>query len=885
MAKTGVKNVVYSGAKTGYFNVMAEQLQLKNGQDTPLIRQYLDIKEKCKDAILLYRLGDFYEMFFDDAVVASKVLDIALTARDKQAENPIPLCGVPHHSSKAYISKLLDAGFKVAICEQVEDPATAKGIVRREIVKVITSGTRSDEEGLSSNDSNFILSIFCPRDDVTLAWIDVSNGAVEVATFNDIQNAKNFILTLSPSEIVISDDEKTKSKLSFFETDPIFRSYKTEKLFPWIYEQAQKEILRRFNVSHLESLGIDDLPFVSESIFGLLHYVEEKNLTKVPHIQTPKRHVPEEYAFIDYTTQDNLEIFESKKSASVFGSLYGVLNQTVTGMGARELRSRMRKPLCNIDKINERLTVVEYLVSKTNFRNNVRKSLGKVTDIERVFRRIATKLASVGDLISLRQTLGQIPELKKIVQDESITLLGNIEKNLRPHEELFILLQNALGDSASVNISEGGFIRKGFDSELDRLKSISSQNQQWLAELETQERRRTGIPSLKISYNRVFGYYIEITKTHHDKVPQDYIRKQTLVSAERYITPELKEKELKIQGAKEKTIALELQILQLVREETAKYITTLQDLSRAIAELDVHTALAHAAIHWNYSKPSVRDQFGIEIKQGRHPIVERNTKIETFVPNDLVLSEHGKMILLTGPNMAGKSTVMRQVALIVFMAQIGSYVPAEDAVLGSIDRIFTRIGANDDLSGGRSTFMVEMNETAQILLNATEHSLILLDEIGRGTSTYDGLSIAWAVAEDIVSRIKAKTIFATHYHELTKLSATHPTVKNMRMAIREWKDQIVFLRKVEDGITERSYGIEVAQIAGVRNEVILRAKEILKTLESPKEPAVGPTTEVANTLVEKPTWATEFESIRVDDITPKQALDFLYDLQKKIKNS
>jgi DNA mismatch repair protein MutS len=860
---------------------MSEQLELNKMHDTPLMRQYFDIKSQCKDAILMYRLGDFYEMFFEDAIVASKALDITLTARDKSAKNPIPLCGVPHHSSKAYISKLLDAGFKVAICEQVEDPAVAKGIVKREIVKIISSGTRSDDEGLETNQSSHILSIVTKNNRFALSWLDVSNGSIETTIIQDIEEMKNFILTLSPSEIVVPDDKESINAFSFFETDTQFRRFSLSKVFPWMYDLAEKEIPKRFNVSHLAGMGLESSTGAAETIAGLLYYVEEKNKTKLPHLQFPKQYVSNEHAYIDYVTQENLELFESRRSTPGFSNLYSVLNQTVTGMGARELRRRIQQPLQVLEKIDHRLDMVSVFVDDQILRSDIRRELKIITDIERMLRRLAIKTSSVSDLISLRTTLGQIPRVRKCIEQKNTPILEDLLKRLNPHTELFHVLESSIDDSPSLNVAEGGYIRDGYNSELDRLRSLSTQNQTWIANLEAQEKKRTGIGSLKISYNRVFGYYIEVTRIHHDKVPADYIRKQTLASAERYITPELKEKELEIQSAKERTITLEQELLQDIREKTSAHIGTLAELSFAVAELDVFASLAHAAVQWGYVRPTLTSKFNIEIKNGRHPVVERNFADGSFVPNDLSLTEDSRMILLTGPNMAGKSTVMRQVALIVLLAQMGSYVPAEAAEVGIIDRIFTRIGASDDLSGGRSTFMVEMNETSQILLNASERSLILLDEIGRGTSTYDGLSIAWAVAEDIDERIKAKTIFATHYHELTQLSQERSHIRTMRMAIREWKDQIVFLRKTEDGVTERSYGIEVAQLAGVRPNVINRAKEILKDLESQKQhhspkQSIAPQTENINPAI------AELKNLNIDELSPKQALDYLFDLKNRL---
>lgn len=857
---------------------MPEQLELKQGQDTPLIRQYLDIKSQCKDAILMYRLGDFYEMFFDDAIQASKILDIALTARDKQAKNPIPLCGVPHHSSKNYITKLLDAGLKVAICEQVEDPSTAKGIVKREIVKVVSSGTRSDEEGLEASKSNLILSVFQKNKTFCLSWLDVSSGSIETTTFSNLEDIKGFILTLSASEIVLPDDEETMRSFSFLENEPQYKKFTINKIQPWLYEESEKEIPKRFQVAHLASMGLENETGSAETITGLFHYVEEKNKIKLPHIQMPKWYVSSEYATIDHVTQENLELFESRRGEANYSNLFSVLNQTMTGMGARELRARIQKPLQNLDKINLRLSQLDLFVDDTALRNDVRHDLKIVTDIERILRRLASQMSSISDLVSLRSTLRQIPKLLQHLEGKNNPALQSMLELLNPHSELFHLLESSIDDAPSFQVADGGFIRDGFNAELDRLRTLSEQNQSWIANLEAQEKKRTGISSLKISYNRVFGYYIEITKIHHDKVPQDYIRKQTLANAERYITPDLKEKELEIQGSKEKSIAIEQELLQSIRGKISSYVSTLSKLALGLAQLDVTASLAQVAVQWNYVRPMVSNDFDIKIQNGRHPVVERNFSNGSYVPNDLSLTTQDRMILLTGPNMAGKSTVMRQVALIVLLGQMGCYVPAESATIGIVDRIFTRIGASDDLSGGRSTFMVEMNETSQILLNASVKSLILLDEIGRGTSTYDGLSIAWAVAEDIDQRVKAKAIFATHYHELTQLAQAHPTICLMRMAIREWKNQIVFLRKTEKGVTERSYGIEVAELAGVRSNVITRAKEILKGLEAGEH--ILP--EASSKTVSKIEMHPVVESLQlldVDNLSPKQALEYLYTLK------
>lgn len=861
-----------------------EQLQFLSGPQTPLMRQYSEIKSQCPDAILFYRLGDFYEMFYDDAIQASKILDIALTARDKSAKDPVPLCGVPYHSAKSYIAKLLDSGHKVAICEQIEDPALAKGIVKREIVKIITSGTRSDEDGLDSTTPSFILSLYPKNHQIALSWLDVSNGAIETTNFDNVDNLKNFILALNPSEIVHADDKLSNNTLSFLNTEFQFKKFPISKIMPWLYEQAEQEIPKRFNVGHVASIGLDPHSGSAETIVGLISYVEDKNKTKLPHLQIPKRFIFSEYVTLDYVTQENLELFESRRSVSGHSNLFSVLNHTLTGMGARELRNRIQKPLQNCKRIQSRLDIMDIFVQDTGFRNEIRSNLKTVTDIDRILRRLALRASSIHDLVSLRSTLKQVPVIRDLLIKKDANSLQTMVNDLDAHPEIYHLLQASIDDAPSFNVAEGGFIRDGFHKELDHCRTLSAQNQVWIADLEAQERKRTGIPSLKISYNRVFGYYIEITKVHHDKVPAEYIRKQTLVSAERYITPELKNKEEEIQSSKERSVLLEQEILNSIREKISKHIESLTILSQGLAKVDVMASLAHASCAWSYVRPNVTNEFALDIRNGRHPVVERNFSDGSFVPNDLSMDENARTILLTGPNMAGKSTAMRQSALIVLMAQMGCYVPADSATIGIVDRIFTRIGASDDLSGGRSTFMVEMNETSQILLNATSRSLILLDEIGRGTSTYDGLSIAWAVAEDIDQRIQAKTIFATHYHELTKLAQSHPTICLMRMAIREWKNQIVFLRKMEKGVTKRSYGIEVAELAGVRPDVILRAKEMMKNLESQTcEDEQDVSSELQKNTEEIHPVIQELRWLSIDEMSPKQALDYLFQLKNRLQ--
>ncbi|MFH1262505.1 MAG: DNA mismatch repair protein MutS [Pseudomonadota bacterium] len=859
--------------------------------DTPLMRQYWEIKKEHRDAILLFRLGDFYEMFFDDAEVASRILDIALTSRDKNSENPVPLCGVPHHAVSGYISKLLESGHKVAICDQMEDPKFAKGIVKREVVRVITPGLRTDLEGLSATERNALVSLYATATGVALGWVDVASGDFRVTTFPDVFSAENEIDRLNPSEILLPEGDGGKpfeSWVSIFSIS--YPSVHFERIPNWVYDRAEKKLSERFAVATLDGFGIEDIPLTAPPLAALLHYVEERNHTPLPHLTPPKPYSVDRFVHLDPSTRDHLEIFRSLGRPGDERTLFGILNETRTSMGTRKLKDWLHFPLRDVPAIRKRLEVVAELSENAQEREAIRTQLSGVYDLERLIGRIASARANPRDLVSLVGTLRAVEMIRPLVSQSQTENLHLLLPVLDPHSDLVSWLEKGLSDQPPITLSEGGSIRDGFDPRLDDLRYIKRKGKQWIAELEAKERQRTGIGSLRVGYNRVFGYYIEATNANLAKVPADYQRKQTLTNGERFVTPELKEEEAKILGAEEKIAALEQEIFEGLRQKVVESMRSIQRLADALAEIDVYASLSRAAVRNRYVRPEVDESDRIEIRAGRHPVVERFIGEPPFVPNDTLLDcDDRQLIILTGPNMAGKSTIMRQVALIVLLAQIGSFVPAEEARIGVVDRIFTRVGASDDLSRGRSTFMVEMSETANILRNATKRSLILLDEIGRGTSTFDGLSIAWAVAEEIHDRIGAKTIFATHYHELTDLARTKARVRNMNVTVREWGEQILFLRTLAEGAVNRSYGIAVAKLAGVFPSVTDRAREILANLERSELDATGsPVLARRESAVPAQTaqlelfrrmaddlWE-ELKRIDPDKMTPKEAHDLLF---------
>lgn len=804
-----------------------------------MMRQYLDIKEKHRDSILFFRLGDFYEMFFDDAVEASKILEITLTTRNKNDTNPVPLCGIPHHSASSYIAKLIESGKKVAICDQVEDPKTAKGVVKREVTRVVTPGLVVDESNLKSRQSNYLAAIAKEGEKWGLSYLDLSTGDFRVTEFDGTENIKgdslaDELLKIEAREIVISrcleEDPQLKETLA-----PLGASLSWMDDASFNFDESKEAILEQFRLNALDGLGCADMSAGICAAGAILGYLKETQGGSAGHIDRLKPYSISSYLLIDSATHRNLELTSTMIDDKKKGSLFHALDFTETAMGGRKLREWINYPLQDIKEINARLDAVADLKELSSIRNELKEALGGVYDLERLNGRVSVGRANPRDLTALGASVARLPAIKSILGQIPASLVQELASKIDAMPRLEELIKRAIVDEPSLSLKEGGIIREGFSADLDELRTISREGKGYLAGLESKEKERTGISSLKIRYNKVFGYYLEVTRTNLHLVPEDYIRKQTLSNAERFITPELKEYETKILGADEKIIAMEHDLFVSVREEAATYSAALRDTSEALAALDVLLSLATAADRYGYCRPVVNDSEKLFIQDGRHPVVEMLNPNEPFVPNDTCMDcEENQLIIITGPNMAGKSTYIRQVALITLMAHMGSFIPAESAEIGLVDRIFTRVGASDNLARGQSTFMVEMNESANILNNATRRSLIILDEIGRGTSTFDGVSIAWAVAEYIHDspRLGARTLFATHYHELTELSLTLKRVKNCNVAVKEWNDRIIFLRKIVEGGASRSYGIEVARLAGLPTEVIKRSLEILHNLES-----------------------------------------------------
>ena len=870
----------------------------KTSGHTPLIQQYLDIKSEHQDSILFFRLGDFYEMFFDDAKKAAPVLDIALTTRDKNSKNPVPLCGVPYHSSNSYISKLLDANYKVAICEQVEEASATKGIVKREVVKVITPGMQTDQEGLHLEATNALVSIVCDEQKYAVSWIDVSTGEFWISVFETLQRLVDEVSRLGPKEVLISEDQNFL--IEEFEKKKIVSSkIQFERVPEWVFSNAQQDLMNRFKVKSLEGLGLSD-PFIQSKVaYMLIYYVEVLNKSAMEHLQEPRVYKTSNFLEMDVSTRKNLSLIGTREEISSGKTLFSVLNQTSTRMGYRKLRSWISFPLKKRKEIESRQNSVEYLLNDNGLRTSLQAQLKQIYDLERLLGRIVSQNGNARDLVNLKQSLLHTSAIKEFGEEVENLELRSIFHQIETHQNLIDKIQNAIQDEPPISKKEGKMIRPGYHEELDELLLVDSESNQWLIDFEKKERERTGISNLKVRYNRVFGYFIEVTKSHLNKVPIEYTRKQTLTNAERFITSALKERETLVLSAKERISALELSLFEEVREYVSSHVSGLQRLSDLISDLDVICSLSQISLENEYVKPIFTDE-ALHIKNGRHPVVEKFMADQQFVPNDASMDHHSNQLLvLTGPNMAGKSTVMRQIAMIAIMAQIGCFVPADFAELPLFDQIFTRVGASDDLATGRSTFMVEMTETANILRNATKSSLVLLDEIGRGTSTFDGLSIAWAVAEYLHDEIGCKTIFATHYHELTELALTKEKVKNMNISVKEWQGEIVFLRKLVEGAASQSYGLEVARLAGVVPKVIARARKVLSNLENSELDALGApkiSAEESNTLelehkrnqfelfrkMSDDFWE-EFQNIDADNLTPKQAHDLLYEWRKRYK--
>lgn len=803
---------------------------------SPMMQQYINIKEEYKDCILFFRLGDFYEMFFDDAIKASKELELTLTGKNCGMKERAPMCGVPFHSADAYIAKLVEKGYKVAICEQVEEPSQTKGLVKREVVQIVTPGTVTDSSSLVEVENNFLASVFVDKDYIGFSYCDITTGEINASEFrgeNCHNTLLNEIVRVQPKEILINEEadiyidiENIKIYADCFITVLNTNYYGKTSL--------EKAILRQFENSSLIGLGIEDKSGLIGALGAQLLYLFETQKQNLANITSLNIYTVGNSMALDKATIKNLELTETLFEKKVKGSLLGVLDKTHTAMGGRKIKQWLREPLNNLEEIKMRLDCVEYLVDEFMVRNNIKESLKAIYDFERLASRIAYGSANGKDLAALKNSLYVLPEIKYDIENTNIELFDKLNDELDVLEDIHDLIENAIVDDPPFSVREGNIIKAGYSQELDQLKDSIKDAQAWISNLENVEREKTGIANLKVGYNKVFGYYLDVTKSHMEKVPEHYIRKQTLANSERYITPELKETEALVLNAEGKINEKEYQLFTEIREKIKTQILRIQKTSKAISTLDVLTSFAEVSYNNGYVKPEMTDSDKIIIEKGRHPVIEQTVKDGVFVANDVYLNrDEASLLLITGPNMSGKSTYMRQTALIVLMAQSGCFVPCEMAKIGLVDRIFTRIGASDNLAGGQSTFYVEMSELAYILNNATSKSLVILDEIGRGTSTYDGLSIAWAVAEYLCkSDKKIRTLFASHYHELTTLEKTTMGFKNLNVDVAEENGNIVFLHKIVEGSASRSYGIHVAKIAGVPKELLERAEEKLDELEN-----------------------------------------------------
>jgi DNA mismatch repair protein MutS len=867
-------------------------------KSTPMIKQYLSIKGQYPDAILFYRMGDFYEMFFEDAQVASRILEITLTSRNKNVDSPIPMCGVPHRAARSYIARLIDNGYKVAVCDQIEDPSKAKGLVKRDVVRVITPGMVIENELLDERTDNYVLAVMRKGEFTGIAYLDISTGTFRVTESKDEAAIVEEIRRVSPAEILLPESSRNAPDLlpRTGTLSEVSVSYLDDKAFE--YKRAYESLTEQVNTITLEGFGIENLKAGICAGGAVIFYVRETQKQKLEHLTTIETYSIDKHLLVDGLSRQNLELFKNIRTGSRRGTLLGIMDRTTTAMGARLLANWLRYPLIDPDEICSRHAAVGEILEKAQTRRSVREKLKSVFDLERISSKIVMGHANARDLTALKRSLDMLPDIWMLLSDINTGLLQPPE-NLDILNQLKDLLDRSIREDAPPTINEGGIIKTGYSEELDELVQISLDAKGWLARLEVREKEATGINTLKVRYNKVFGYYIEVPKSRSSTVPVHYVRKQTLVNAERYITDELKSFEMKVFGAEDRRAVLEYEIFNEIRDEVAKNNPRIQKVARFLARLDCLTNLAEIAAENNYCRPAITTDGCISIEDGRHPVVEKMITGERFVPNSVKVDDQDNQVLIiTGPNMAGKSTVLRQVALLVIMAQMGSFIPAAGAAVSITDRIFTRVGALDNLSQGQSTFMVEMEETANILNNASEKSLVIMDEIGRGTSTFDGLSIAWAVAEYLhdLNNKGVKTLFATHYHELTELVRTKPRVKNFNIAVKEWNDEIIFLRKLVGGGTNRSYGIQVARLAGIPARVIKRSKKILYSIEkgeyasrsssfvvsADETPKQGP---VQLDLFSKPENAVINRLIKTDisRMTPLEALNFLNELQQDIK--
>lgn len=860
------------------------------------MQQYFEVKKKYPNTLLFFRLGDFYEMFFDDAKTASRELELTLTGRDCGQEERAPMCGVPFHSAESYIARLVEKGYKVAICEQMEDPSLAKGIVKREVIRVITPGTVIEGSMLDESRNNYICSIYRSRESTGICFADVSTGEMSATEFSDSnpeEISSHIIGELSkftPRETLINSEVLSFNKVADFIKEKLSASL--ECLDEKDYESSDRVFIKQFGLDKFTGLSLSDSSVIVLSVGGLIRYLSRTQISGLERINNIELYSEDKTMRLDMNARRNLELLETMRNKERRGSLLWVLDQTKTAMGKRLIRSWIEQPLMSPARIILRQNAVEELVGDREKADLVIEQLTGIFDLERIMTRIVYGSANGRDLRSLCMALSKLPELKNVLGGLNATLLKKINARIDAAEDIRELIDSSIVDEPPFSVREGGIIRRGFSAELDSVRDDMNGGKTLIAEIEAREKEATGIPKLKVGYNKVFGYFIEVTNSYKSMVPDSYIRKQTLTNAERYITEELKNLENRIVGARERSLVIEGQLFEQIRKAIADELKRIQETAKAIAELDVISSFAAVAVKYSYTRPTVNLSGRVSIKEGRHPVVEALMKNAQFVPNDTELDEnHNRMAIITGPNMAGKSTYMRQVALIVIMAQIGSFVPAKSAEIGIVDAVFTRVGASDDLSAGQSTFMLEMSEVAEILENATKDSLIILDEIGRGTSTYDGMSIARAVIEYIHDKknLGAKTLFATHYHELTELEDILPGVKNYNIAVKKHGDDITFLRKIIPGGADDSFGIQVAKLAGVPDKVLNRAKQVLYSLESGEKEKSAPkkakAEEPMQLTMDTPDNAViaKLKNIDVNSMTPMQCMNVLFEITSMLK--
>jgi len=864
---------------------------------TPAMRQFVTFKRKYPDCILFFRMGDFYETFYDDAKTCSKVLGLTLTSRSK-ADNPIPLAGVPYHAVDGYLKKMLQAGYRVAVCEQVEDPKKAKGVVKRDIVRIVTPGTLTDDMLLTAKEDNFLCAVSLgSKHDAAISWVDISTGHFFVQSVPE-NRLLDELLRLAPAECLLADRRgelfEAETRKLTAEITQLTNAIVTERP-GWYFDtyQARQRLLKHFGTATLEGFGITDADDGLITPAGaIIEYLNETQKTALGHIQSLKKIDRTSFLQIDPTSLRSLEVLQTIRSETRKGSLLQSLDCTQTGMGGRMFRNWLCMPLCDLGAIELRQDAIEDFKQAQDQLADIRSLLSSLADTERIAARVSTYRATPRDLVALAATLRKIPSIRKILQPFTADLLIKLTSQCDSMDELADLLEAAIEPQCPPHLRDGGVIKMGFDEKLDKLRSISKDGRSWLKNYQKEQIRQTGIANLKIGFNKVFGYYIEVNHSAAEKVPADYVRKQTVKNAERYITEELKQYETQVLDAQEKSVELEQQIFEQVRRQTAGYVSRLQKLAETIAHCDCLASLAFLARRSGYVRPNLTAGKELLIAQGRHPVLTEMLGTE-FVPNDIELGDSlGDCLIVTGPNMSGKSTYIRQTALLVIMAQTGSFIPAKEATIGLVDRIFTRVGASDELVRGRSTFMVEMTETANILNNATEKSLVILDEVGRGTSTYDGLALAWAVTEHIAAKLKCRTLFATHYHELTELAELFTNIKNCNVAVREWMDEVVFLHKILPGGTDKSYGIHVAKLAGVPKSILDRSKEILEELESTfQKEATGE--HLAKNKTKQPDADSLFVqkhmsvleklgTIDLDNLTPIEAINLLNRIKREI---